>query len=192
MGGLTVTVREICTDWIGPQGSGMTSVMFFDATTSVATQRTGLQAFWTAWKANLSNQYSYTIRTTGRDLDTTTGGLFASWSEATVKTGTGTVAVQPVADHTQVLVQWHTNAIVGGRFLRGRTFVPGLTVGTVINGNINSASIGTMNGYGTSLIASGAAFGVWHRPTAGAGGFFDPAVTCTVWPELAVLRRRRK
>lgn len=185
-------VREICIDWIGPQGGGMTNVLFFDTTPTIAAQRTALQAFYQSWCGSVSDQYAYTIRTTGRELDGQTGALTGAWAESSAKTDSGNVAVEPVADAVQVLFQWHTPTIVGGRFLRGRTFLPGLTVGTVIDGNVNPSAVPTFEGYGDTLIAADVGFHVWHRPVGGAGGTSVAVSACTVWPELAVLRRRRR
>lgn len=184
--------REICVDWVGPQGSGMTTVMFFGTVSTVADQRTALQTFLTSYKANISNVWAYTIRTTGRELDTTTGGLTGAWTETSAKTGTGGVAGQPIPDASQVLYQWRTTHIVNGRFLRGRTFLPGLTATSLTNGNITPGVVTGLQGYGNTLVAAAVQQGVWHRPQGGAGGVFWATDTCTVWPEVAVLRRRRK
>ena len=184
--------REIVTDWIGPQGSGMVSVMWFDAGIAVATQRAAVSAFLNAYDANISNTYSWTVRTAGRDLDNATGALVGAWSDATPQTGTGAVGTAPVPDATQVLYQWHTGSIVSGRFLRGRTFLPGLTASSTTGGNISSSVVTGLTGYGTTFLAANVGFQVWHRPQNGAGGSVALGGTCSVWPELAVLRRRRK
>lgn len=185
------SVREITTEWTLPSGAGHLSVMYFSTTPSVASQRTALHTFWTAVKALQSTTTIYVISTDGRELDEGTGLLTAAWSEGSVKNGAGGSGSVPVPDATQGLLQWRTNAIVGGRFLRGRTFVPGLGIGQTALGNILPAAATTLNTAATALIASGADLKVWHRPVAGSGGLTDSVTSATVWSELAVLRRRR-
>lgn len=192
LGGLMVTMREIVTDWTGPQGSGMSTVMFFESTPTIASQRASIGTFLTSYKANIANTWSYAVRTTGRNLDSGTGALVGSWSEPTATVGTGGVATQPLPDAAQVLYQWRTPTIVNGRFLRGRTFLPGLTASSLTNGNITAGVVTGLTSYGTTFVGAATAFGVWHRPIGGGGGTHVVASACTVWPELAVLRRRRK
>jgi len=186
-----MAVRQILTDWTTSSGAGKVSVMYFDAATAVATQRTALQAFWTATKAALDNATSYVIRTTGVDLDESTGQLVASWAETSAKTGTGAGVGDPVPDASMVLVRWKTSTILGSRFLQGRTFIPGLGAGNVTDGNLAPAAIAVIDPAAATLVGSAAALQVWHRPVSGSGGSAHSVTSGTCWTELAVLRRRR-
>jgi len=190
--------REILVDWTTASGSDHRSVTFWNDATPVAEQRVALKAFLDTIKSQLDNGVTWTIETSGRELDDDTGVLTGVWSEATASTGVGVVNGEPVADATQVLVQWSTDTIVGGRFLKGRTYIPGLSTSNLSNGNVASATISAWTTAAAALIAAGKQFGVWHRPkqivpgTPGsAGGLFEPAETGAVWSELAVLRKRR-
>lgn len=183
--------REILVDWTLASGSGKVSVFMFDPTPTIAAQRTALQTWLTAVKAHLDNSASYVIRTDGREMDDTTGALTGSWSETSAKTGTGGGTLEPVADATQMLVRWKTPTIVNGRFLQGRTFIPGLAASNEAGGNLASATSTSVQTANNALIASVSGLGVWHRPVSGSGGLFDLATTSNVWSELAVLRRRR-
>jgi len=183
--------REIITEFQTDAGSGFLAVMFFDFADPVADQRASLSTFWGAVDASLNNGISWRVQTGGRELANTTGVLTGVWSDATAYTGTGAGTVDPVPDASQVLFQWHTSAIINGRILKGRTFVPGLEISAITNGNVDPAFIPNFETYGNTLISDAVGFGVWHRPVLAAGGSFEPAVTCTVWSELAVLRRRR-
>jgi len=145
----------------------------------------------TAVKASLSNQVSYLIETSGRELDDTTGALTGAWSETSAKTGTGTSATQPVADSTQLLFRWGTGFIVNGRFLRGRTFIPGFFQGGVSGGNVLAAQVTGLTTVAQALATDAASLQVWHRPVAGAGGNAVQTSSGSLWSELAVLRRRR-
>jgi len=183
--------REIITRWTLPSGSGHVSVMYFDAAGSVATQRTNLHTFWTAVKAFQSTSTIYVIDTAGRELDWQTGVLTGAWSEASVKNGAGGAGSVSVPDADQALLQWRTSTIVNGRFLRGRTFIPGLGIGHTTGGNILGTTATSLVNAGAALIGSTTPLSIWHRPVAGSGGQSIAASTVTCWSEFAVLRRRR-
>lgn len=185
------TLREINTQWGGSSGGVHFSVMYFDASVAVASQRTALQTFWTAIKPILSPRWGYTILTTGRELDDATGTLTGAWTESSTKNGVGTGGTEQVADASQALIQWRTATIVNGRFLRGRTFIPGLQSASLSSGNLLAASQTVIQNAANALIASATALEIWHRPITGSGGSSDAVSTATVWGELAVLRKRR-
>lgn len=184
-------VREILVDWTLVSGSGHVSVYYFDATVAVATQRNFLNTFCTQVKAFQSTGTVFVIRTTGRELDVTTGTLTGAWTESTVYNGAGGAGSVPVPDASQALVQWRTNTIVAGRFLRGRTFIPGLGIGHAVGGNVLGTTATAIANAGQTLAASAAVLQVWHRPIAGSGGSAAPVTTASCWSEFAVLRRRR-
>lgn len=184
-------VREIITNWSLVGRGGMKTVMYFNAATAVATQRTALQAFWTSIKAFQASTTLYDIDIAGRELDMATGALTGAWSEPSVKNGFGTNGAQAVADASMALIQWQTGVIVGRRFLRGRTFVPGLGIAQLSQGNLLGTTATAFVNYGATLASSGASFVIWHRPIAGSGGNMQSPAGVTCWSEMAVLRRRR-
>lgn len=184
-------MREIVTDWVIGSGGGKVSVMYFDDSISVATQRTALETFWIGVQARLSNETQWAIRTSGRELNAATGTLTGEWSETTGKLGAGTVAGEAVPDSSQVLVRWITGVVVDGRFLRGRTFVPGVARETVTNGNVSNVVVGEYTAEANVLAQAGVGLQVWHRPTSGSGGVAHNVSGATVWTEFAVLRERR-
>ena len=134
---------------------------------------------------------AYVIRTTGVELDAATGALTGQWAEATARVGTGAGGTEPVADATQILVRWKTNTIVNGRFVAGRTYIPGCASSNEVSGNLAAATQSAIAAAGTTLIGSGAGLAVWHRPISGSGGSEQSPNSCVVWEEFAVLRRRR-
>jgi hypothetical protein len=158
----------------------------------VVDQRAALGAFFGAVDAIQAGQVSWTIRTSGRELSTSTGTLAGQWTDATAFTGSGGgVSTSSIADASQALVRWRTDTIVNGRFLQGRTFLPGISTSSILAGNLTAAAQTIINNAAATYIASLAQPVVWHRPTGGAGGSQDVVVTGTAWSELAVLRRRR-
>ena len=183
--------REILVDWTMASGGGKVSVFWFTTGNPIASQRAALNTFLSSLDGSLSSSVAWSIQPTGREVDDTTGTLTGSWSEPTAYSGVGGVGTEQVADATQILYQWHTGEIVNGRFLRGRSFFPGLAASNLTDGNITPAVVTGFTGYGTTLIAAAVGLSVWHRPVGGAGGQREDVDVCTVWPELAVLRRRR-
>jgi len=183
-------IREILTRWSLPGGNAVT-VMWFDATPTIASQRTALHAFFTGTKAFQATSTSYAIDGAGREVESTTGALTGAWSEASSKTGTGTGGATQLSDADQILVQWRTTTINNGRFMRGRTFLPGISSPQLSNGNVLAATVASIAALGTTLATSGAELQVWARPVSGAGGVATDVSSATVWNEFAVLRQRR-
>lgn len=184
-------IREITTEWTMASGTGKLTVMYFGTGAFISAQRTALNAFWTSVKASLDNSVSYNISTTGRELDVATGALTGGWTEATARSGSGSGVTEQVADATQGLIRWQTGIIVGGRFLQGRTFIPGLSIAALSNGNLGGSTISTFQTAANTLISAAVELDVWHRPIAGSGGSASGVTSAAVPAELAVLRRRR-
>jgi len=184
------TIREILVDWALPGGNAV-SVHWFDAGVAVATQRTALHAFYTSAKAFQATSGSYAIQTAGREVDENTGALTGSWTETSSKTGTGTGGATQLADATQILIQWRCSVIHNGRFVRGRTFLPGISSPQLSGGNVLAATVSSLATAGQTLATSGAGLQVWSRPISGAGGLASDVTGATVWNEFAVLRQRR-
>jgi len=185
------SIREIVTDWVLPSGSGHVSVMYFDTAPTPVSQRAFINNFWNSIRPLQAIGCTFNIRTSGRELDETTGTLTGAWAEPTVFTASGTSGSVPVPDTSQMLVQWRTGTIVGGRFLRGRTFVPALGIGQTSGGNVIPSAMASAVAASNALVASSAALQVWHRPISGSGGSAVPATSSSIWSEFAFLRRRR-
>lgn len=183
--------REILTEWSTPSGSDHRTVMFFDPVGNVASQRAALKAFYDTIKSQLDNGVNWTIQTSGRELDDATGALTGVWSESTPAAGVGVVNGEPVADATQVVMQWRTSNIVNGRFLQGRSYIPGLSSTHLSDGNVSSTVISAWTAAGQTLMAVASGLQIWHRPVAGSGGVAHDVDQASVWSELGVLRRRR-
>lgn len=185
-------LNEIITEWTTPSGGGKLSVMYFlgSAATDEA-QRAALGTLWGAIDARLDNAVTWSVRTTGRTIESTTGALTGEWTDPTDQSGVGGLVGQATADATQALIRWSTGVVVGGRFLKGRTNVPGLESNGFTDGNLSAPTQTAFNNAITTFIAADVGFGVWHRPVGGAGGQLVTVNSGSVWPEAAVLRRRR-
>lgn len=195
---MAVAMNQILTDWTTPSGGGKVTVMYFSAAGDINDQRIAVDNLFKDIGVGLDDSVSYQVRQEGVVLNDVDGALLDSWVDnfATGSSGDGTGQV--VADATQVLIRWSTDTVVNGRFLKGRTFVPGLGNGNEANGNLATAAVATFQGVVDDFIAADVGFGVWSRPVRDPethalvrDGLWLPATGGSVWSELAVLRRRR-
>jgi hypothetical protein len=182
--------REIIVDWSVEDGGGGLSVLYYDTAATAASQRLALNSFLGSVDAICASSTSWTIRQEGRELADATGTLTGVWSNPVAYSGTGGGSAFTVANTSQLLVRWLTNDIVSGRFVRGRTNIPGVDQ-QYIDGDWTTGVVSTVQTAINTLIATTAGPGVWHRPVGGAGGSFHEVVSGSVWQEAAVLRRRR-
>lgn len=184
--------REILTDWTTPAGSGFVSVTFWEEGLSVDDQRAAWQEFLEAVAPVLTTGTTWGVRPIGRDMNDVTGTIEDEWSDPTDQSGNGANSEDAVPDSSQILVRWNTSEIVGKRFLKGRTFIPGASIAGVDQGNLLPANVLAITAAAQDLIASATGIGVWHRPVNSLGGNFKVASTTSCWNEFAVLRARRK
>lgn len=185
-------MREILVDWTTQAGSGMVGVFNFSDETPVNAQRVALGAFLGGMDEQLRTTTTWTVRQEGREVNDATGTLTGEWLDSAVVEGNGAGAQSAVADATQALIRWSTGVVVNGRFLKGRTFIPGLEIDVLSGGNLTTAAQVAFTTAADGLATAGVGFSIWHRPTSGAGGSLHAVAAGSVWSELAVLRRRRK
>lgn len=184
-------IREINVRINTASGGGKLMVTYWNASYALGPQRAALRSFFDGLKTYMGSINTYFVESTGRVLDDFTGGLIGTWSDATLPTVTGTNGGAVVPDASQVLVRWTTGVVVGGRFVQGRSFIPGLAVTNLSGGNLLAATGVAFDAQANAMIATALGFGVWHRPVGGTGGQHVLASSATTWNELAVLRRRR-
>lgn len=170
----------------------MVGVFNFDSAPPVTTQRAALGTFLAGLASVLRTSTTWAVRTSGREVSEATGTLTGEWIDSDPQSGNGSEAQAAVADATQALVRWSTGVVVNGRFLKGRTFIPGLEIDALVGGNLSTGAQSTIGAAAGNLIAADVGFSIWHRPTDGVGGSLHPVLGTSVWSEFAVLRRRRK
>jgi hypothetical protein len=191
------TIRQIITTWNTPAGGDRKSVMFFEGGIAVASQRAALNTLWQAVDNAMASSTGWLVETAGVELDDQNGDLVGAWSHSTAYGGAGGGAGEPVPDSAQALIRWKTSTILDGRFLQGRTFLPGLTVGTSDDGNLQGATAVSLQTAANAFIASAAGLVIWHRPlkdddgNVTRTGGHTAVSTADIWGEFAVLRRRR-
>jgi hypothetical protein len=187
-------LREILVNWTTVAGGGFLNVLYFNDNDPIASQRQALGTMLTSMQTQLTTLTTWTVSTSGRVIDDATGTLVGDWNDGTARTGTGTASGGGTPDATLVLLRWRGTAVVNGRRIQGRTFVPGLAGSNIAAGNLAPAAQGILQNAATTYANTGLQHLLWHRPVNGAGGSshgFGPGGV-SVWPELAVLRRRRR
>lgn len=136
---------------------------------------------------------SFTIDPVSRNYDESTGTLLAfnsvTWSAAVPGTGAGTRA----ADATAALIAWETGSIVGGRPVRGRTFIPYPSLTVLGAGAIQGAALSLFQGVVDAALPSlqSGQFGIWRRPVAGVPGVFSAISSGAARSEYSMQKRRR-
>jgi hypothetical protein len=186
-----MAVRQIEVIWEPPSGVQTASVLHFWDGVNVLQQRQRLNSFLQSIMQYFSDSVTWVIATDGKVLDEATGQMTGLWTEATPFVGQGGATVEPVADATQLLVRWNTNTIRAGRFVLGRTFLPGLAIDSLADGNVAPAVIGPISTAASSFAGANSGFSVYSRPRPGTPGALVTINSSGVSPELAVLRRRR-
>lgn len=195
-----VNIREITVGWQMTNSPGGTSVFHALEDDSATLQCDFLSDALETVQEMLSTSTIWTIAEEGRVFDDATGTLTGSWNSATPHAGGGENAGQPVANSTQALVRFQTGTIRDGRLVRGRVFIPGVSVAGMTGGELSSANVSILGAAFTTLFDNGQ-FGVWSRPrpanpsatppVTARDGLFVLATGATGWNEMAVQRRRR-
>lgn len=182
---------EVTTSWTIPSGISTKSVMYFADGTDIVAARNRVKGALGSITDRLASGVTFTVDHDCRILNSATGALQGIVADATVQEGVGSGAALPIPDASQVLMVWDTGVVIGGRFLKGHTYIPGLDANLLTNGNLGASAAGAFANAANLMTNPSAGFGVWHRPKGGAGGQHVLATGGGVKLELAVLRRRR-
>lgn len=179
------TVHQMRISWTGLKGLPGVSTFYCQA--PVATVMPKIRTFFESLVGVLPSGLTITYPTTGSDVDTATGDVIGTWSaagnSATLGTATGSYAAPAGA-----AITWHTGLYLGGRELRGRTFIVPMalaayqTDGTLFD-STRSAMLSSANTLATSIDS----IAVWSR----SGGAYSPVTSATISDKVAVLRSRR-
>ena len=122
------------------------------------------------------------------ELDPADGSLVAVHTVALPPSGTGTTGDPALPFVTQVLNRWSTGAAVGGRLLKGKTFIGALAGGVNDHGTVSTSAQGHVADASAALVADSACvFVIWSRKN----GVFAPVTGGSAWSQFAELRSRR-
>lgn len=176
---------RVRTNLIGVAGSPWMSNHYFDAATvGSANDAKGLvYNFWNAVDSYMANNVTWNIDQNVAlfaNPETLTG-----WEVVTAGTGQGLLsdAMLPIA--TQALVRWSTSAVYNNRRVRGRTFIPGLTVAANADGSLTTPTATAIATAADTMQDGGLVI-----PSRVQNAFID-VTGASVWSSFAVLRSRR-
>lgn len=183
------TIRKVVVTWSGLSGLPGYSVFYG---TAAMTDVSPIANFFGSFDQYFPSNLAWSVPSGGDEIDDATGTLLGDWAGtgAAVVTGTGGGA----ADHASGvggMVQWRTAAVVGGRRLRGRTFLTHMISSAYDNGgNIDTAAL-TAFSTGANLVVAAGEFVVWHRPQGGSGGSSAVMSGSAIPDRVSWLRTRR-
>lgn len=149
-----------------------------------------VQTFWTSWAASLDNSNIITIEGDTALVDDVTGNI-TGIDSVTTRTVTPTGATSALPPANQLVMNSFTSTFIGGRQLRGRTYIPGLLQSAADgNGAVVAAIRTAVVTHGTSLITNTAGpgpFRIWSRQN-GVSAVVNAVTSPT---KFGVLRSRR-
>ena len=155
------TVARIRTRLTGfPGAPGVATFVCLDP----ATFRPGLIAFWNTVKTVMPATVTLTTEPEGDIFDDTNGQITGSWTEGTdaVSTGSASTYAGPVG----ASVTWRTSGVVGGKRVKGRTFIVPLNGDNYDSfGSLTDPLLTLLRGAASTLVAaSPGQLLVWSRP----------------------------
>ena len=148
--------------------------------------------FFTAIKALFPPGLTWTIPSSGDELDSATGQLTGAWAG----TGGGQVAssgsLGAYAAGVGAVGRWDTLTIHNGRRVQGRTFLaPLLASQYENNGTLATTAVTTLNAAVSAYAASGVAKGIWSKGRFPGDGVYASINTGIVVDRVTSLRSRR-
>lgn len=187
--------------WSGnPGGDGFT-VMNFDATVGASAVDTivgEMAAFLAAFAPHMPTSISCQVEGEVKEIDEVTGNLIGyEQASSTPAPFSGSGTSSEHAAGVGLAITWRTNGVRNNRRITGKTYILPLrneafdSAGTILQAVRNDADNAILT-FLTDVALSGAAFGVWSRPSANlpAGSYVD-ASGGTVKDQVAVLATRR-
>lgn len=148
-----------------------------------------LSAVYDEWIDSMVAQLSITVDSEADILNPATGEVtgIAAVTPWTKTGGVGSASALPNA--VMALVRWRTGVFIGGKEVRGRTFLPGFASGFVTaDGNVPAGQLTSLNAGATIWRDAGDNASVVYSRTHGVA---HPIVSASAWNEYATLRSRR-
>lgn len=189
------TIHRYTALWTAGSGGAGTTTFHMGASSAAAGAGVpAFRAFFDAVKSNLPPDVTITFPSTVDLVDEATGTLVGSIGSSPVASVTG-IGSGVYSAPTGGRVRWLTNEIVGGRRVRGTTFIVPMTGASYsADGTLSAAAVTVLGNAATALLATTSLdLAVYHRPTS-ASPTSGQAVLCTgsfIPEQAAILRSRR-
>lgn len=170
--------------WLNTLNFGSGTQVGSQADADAAVAATG--AFWGAVDALMGSAVTWS--TLPDVLFLGDDGVAANAYATTPQTGTGATVTDLLPITSQAVVRTLTGVFIGGRQLRGRIFVPGLTETGNAAGVPTATVISTIGAAAATLnAATTPPLAVWSKVNA----TVEPVSGVSVWSQWGVLRSRR-
>jgi hypothetical protein len=168
------------------QGAPWLNTLYFGTAGTAANAVAAVGAFWGAVDAFIANDISWA---TLPDVDEIgVDGSLTGIDSVTPATGTGTDTAEMLPFASQVSIRWRTGAVIGGRELKGKTYIPGLCTASLDDGLLDSGAQAAIQTAADNLIGDvNSSFVIWSRVHAQQ----LLVAAATVDSDFAVLRSRR-
>lgn len=182
-----IRVRSV---WSGVAGAPYYSNFFFDAGNAGGQEQAAadkVRDFLFGLSGAFDNALTVTIDSDVPTIDPATGDITGVEPTTTVAV-VGTDTAEALPPFTQAVVNWNTGTFNGGRRLRGKFFMPGLTE---TSNSATGTPTGTFNGALVTevdaFLTGGPALCVWSRTY----GVAATVAGYNISPQWGVLRSRR-
>jgi len=182
-------LRRVEVVWQGLAGGSGLSVFYtpfgVDATAD-------LQTFFGAIKSRFPTGQSWSCQGSGDVISDATGAIVGGWTAGTTWSDSGSAGAVAYAAGVGAFVRWGTGTIVGGRRLKGRTFLTSIeAVNYDGQGTIVAACLTNFNTAAGVLAATGKLM-IWHRPSPGGSDGSSGAVTSGSVPDKVTWLQTRR
>lgn len=179
-------MKRIRTSFTGVAGAPYLSTMFFGDSSTAQDCVDHVSDFWGVMADLIVTDCAYSVDPFVATVDPITGEITGA-ETVTGSNGQGTAGGEMMAPADQILVRWGSGSYIGGRELRGRTFIPALTQSANADGVVEPT---TLPGHTTDLetwLGAGPPLLLWSRANAET----RVAASVVIWNQFAVLRSRR-
>lgn len=168
-------------------GGGLSTFYFDTNADSVQQAATAVTTFLAGSEDRRSTAATWTLDNSVDWINDANGELQGT-AAVTAANGVGTIATDIMPSANQGLLRLLTGVVVGGRFLRGRVFLPG----TCESDNSGGAPTSTYRtDYDTLAAAMIADANTEWRVWSSTHGTSSPVTAANTWTSWAVLRSRR-
>lgn len=187
-----MTILQVRTEFTGVQGTPYLNTLYFDAAGGTPQQAVdAVGTYWGDVDAQMTNEISWATDSEVEEINEATGTI-VDIHGTTPASGGGALTDDILPPSSQALVAWTTSTFIGGRRLRGRSFIPGVTEANSVDGILASVAFIAFSNAADALVAdTSSTLVVWHRPVSGAGGQFGAVTSASQRQQFAVLRSRR-